>query len=68
MPKGIHTRGTPKGVHTVDFLIWRFGSESDFGVKLPNLFIELILHIAEARLETSPTVDRKCRYNLYASP
>ena len=22
MPKGIHTRGTPTGVHTVDFLIW----------------------------------------------
>ncbi len=22
MPKGIHTRGTPIGVHTVDFLIW----------------------------------------------
>ena len=33
MPKGIHTRGTPIGVHTVDFLIWipdrsRFGDRN----------------------------------------
>ena len=41
MPKGIHTRGTPKGVHTVDFLIWHFVRALDFDLKLPYLFPNL---------------------------
>ncbi|MDE0317036.1 MAG: hypothetical protein OXM61_19325 [Candidatus Poribacteria bacterium] len=40
MPKGIHTRGTPTGVHTVDFLIWI----PDF-FKTNNLKVDAALYL-----------------------
>ncbi len=50
MPKGIHTRGTPIGVHTVDFLIWipdrsRFGDRS-YNIKSLKTDNQNVFHIS----------------------
>ena len=35
-PNGIHTRGTPTSVHTVDFLIWRIHQAQFIAKSTPN--------------------------------